>query len=100
MTRKAFSLIEVLVVCVIVCIILSLLLAGWQGARKVVENQAEVKDTSIKIIVQENGLLKGDYISLGHIEFDGHHWLIMRSTNSGSIQHHPDCPCQKKAEKE
>lgn len=94
--RHAFTRSEALVALAIVATLVGLLVPVFQAASAAGKRQQDIRDGKIPA---------GDPVasaqptwSLRTVRHDNHLW-VMSTGNADCFVHHPDCPCQKPAEK-
>ncbi len=88
--RKAFTLVEAMVVVAILLTLVSLLMPAFLAA----------KDAAAKKASGEPPRPSTTWM-LWTVQHDGHHWVISAPVGSmpSTFQHHPDCPCSGKVER-
>ena len=94
MKRKAFSLIEFLVVIVIIAIVAMLLIPVFQATRRGAHMQA----MELSPITKETDI---GYLQVRTIEHDGHSYVVfVNYQNAPAVLHSPNCQRKRKAEHE
>lgn len=86
--RRGFTLVEILVALGIVATLIGLLLPAIFAAREA----ANQKPGNPEMPKESRVLYTARH--------DGHLWVLSYGSGSEYFVHHPDCPCQGKAEKD
>lgn len=90
MNRRAFTLVEAIVVLAILATLAAMLWPAISGARAASKRGGEQKPEGPPRAVM-----------LDTVQHDGHWWVRHWTYRTAAIVHHPDCPCQtRKAEVE